>query len=210
EMSNFRIDPRPEPGWHGEWQFADRHGYLEPGTPVGLRVIDLTPNAIAGIADTWFAYGFDQGQGELSTLLIQRRSDTETLASLFVDIIEPFRGRAETSTGRLLPLLTPDQTPYGDMHAAVEIHLADGRVDLLVAMDRENPQKHEPNFHRKARWIQSDWQLESDAEWLWVRKDRQGRIIALALAAATSVRVDGIDLPQPDNQDFYEWRRTAD
>ena len=91
------------------------------------------------------------------------------------------------------------------MHAAVEIQLADGRSDLIVAMDVENPLDNVPDFTRKREWIQPEWQVESDAEWLWLRKDAAGQISTVAVAKGTRVRMAGQELPIQGVDDFFEW-----
>ncbi len=55
EMRNFRLDPQPQQGWSAQWQLADPYGYLPAKSKDGLQIIDLTADAAAGVADTWFA-----------------------------------------------------------------------------------------------------------------------------------------------------------
>ncbi|HNR68394.1 MAG TPA: heparinase II/III family protein [bacterium] len=185
EMRNFRLDPQPQQGWSAQWQLADPYGYLPAKSKVGLQIIDLTAGAAAGVADTWFAYGFDRGEGELSTLLVQRTADTEPLSSLFIDVIEPFGSQPSVVSAHRLPLLTPDGEVYGPMNAALEIKLANGYTDLIVAMDAENPLGQQPDYRTRRAWVQADWRIESDAEWLWVRLNVQKQPIAFALAEGT-------------------------
>ena len=54
------------------------------------------------------------------------------LASLFTTIIEPYAGKPLVASARLLPLVNP---PPGLLAAAVEVVLADGRVDTVVCCE---------------------------------------------------------------------------
>jgi hypothetical protein len=58
------------------------------------------------------------------------------LESLFVTLIEPYDSHPIIRTARLLPL---DNGPKGQLVAAVEITLADGRIDTILCAESPSP-----------------------------------------------------------------------
>jgi hypothetical protein len=141
QMRGFRLDGQPPSVWSVDWEIEDHLKYLPPGKQVRLRYTDLTPGAEVLTAEGWVAVGLYGGTAEawIPRLLIRRRSDTTPLASTFVGVIEPYeQDPVVTGVGRL-DLQTPQGMPASPSAVAVELHLADGRRDVLIAVDAEDP-----------------------------------------------------------------------
>ena len=47
------------------------------------------------------------------------------------------------------------------MNAAVQISLINGKKDLIIAMDTENPFGKSPDFHLEPNVNQPEWQLQT-------------------------------------------------
>jgi len=161
-----------------DWRIEDRYGYLPKGKTVRLRLFDLTENAEAFLCEGWIALGFDTTEEAWIPRLMVRRRGNAPLASTFVAVLVPYEGNQSPIVSvRRLRLQTPNGTPYGDAHVALEITHANGTKDLVIAMDTENPLNLQPDF-RKVRWVeQPDWKWQTKSELCLVRKDKSGKIV---------------------------------
>lgn len=201
EMRNFRRDASPPPIWTVEWKIDDRHDYLPQNSDVRFRYTDLTSDAEAWIGEGWVQVnGFNSGdEAWIPRVMVRRQSESE-LASTFVSIIEPYEGQSAISEIKRLPLETRSGKAFPDSCAAVEVRLADGRRDLLISLDAENPDGLMP----ATAAVQKDWDLRTDAEFVMVRLDGEGRAERIALCNGSFVSVKGVLLRLDQWTEFVE------
>jgi hypothetical protein len=175
-MRAFRRDPRPQPGWTVDWQIEDRYGRLPPGADVHLAYTDLTAGAEAWTAEGWVSLGerWTTEEAWIPRLLVRRWAPKPPLASTFVAVIEPYSGHRNIAAIRRLHLETPRGERYPDAHVALEIQLADGRRDLVVALDGENPLCLWPAWRQGDAVVQPRWNVRLQHELCWLRRDRHG------------------------------------
>jgi len=195
QMRNFMTDPEPAPGWTVDWDVHDRYGLLPAGADVHLRYTDLTSGAEASIAEAWVVAGIYSSSETawIPRVMVRRRTDQPPLASTFVGVIEPYEGSSNIASILRLPLRTGDGTAWSDANVAIEVRLADGRRDLFVSADVENPLGLAPGTREDgARLLQPDLGLALDGEWCFVRLDRHGRLERLALSRARSVEIGDV------------------
>ncbi len=141
-MRNFRGDPSPQPGWSVDWAIEDRYRYLPPGPDPHLRYTDFTWDAQVWVAEAWVSIGGFNANDEawIPRVMVRRARDaagdavgstplTPPYATTFVGVIEPYDARPIIAGARRLALDDARQ------HVALEIQLADGRRDIVVALD---------------------------------------------------------------------------
>jgi oligo-alginate lyase len=173
QMRNFRGG-RPAPGWSVDWKVVDPCGLLPPEADVHLRCTDLSTDVQAMLAETWLAskHGGADCEGWLNSLVVRRQAETAPLVSTFVAVLEPYRDQSRVRAIKRLRLLAEDESPLGDTQVAVEVTLADGRSDLLIAQDVA-PER------RVLR--QPDWDATTDADFAVIRRDPAGVITRVFL-----------------------------
>ncbi len=208
QMRNFRCDPSPKPGWSVDWAVDDRNRFLLPGTPVHLRYTDLTSNAQACTAEGWVVAGIFNSTTEtwIPRLMIRRQTDNAPLASTFVAVIEPYGKASNIAAIRRLPLETASGTPYSDHDVAVEVRLADGRRDLIIAADVENPLGASPSRTKDGRLVQKDWNVTLDGELCLIRQDQAGNPRRIACCRGKSVDTGKVQLRAKTPCDLVEVR----
>ena len=194
QMRNFRLDPAPAPGWSVDWRIEDRYGILDADAAVHLRYTDLTTDAQVATAEAWVVAGANYSGGEevwIPRIMVRRQAEKAPIRSNFVAIIEPYQRESNIATIRRLPLTTPGAEPYPDANVAVEIALKDGRRDLLVAMDTEDPTALQPAFAEGRGVCQQNWKLQTDAELCLVRLGPDGRPQRVVVAQGSRLHLDG-------------------
>jgi len=202
QMRNFMSDGQPAPGWHVDWKVEDRFGYLEEGRDIHLKYTDLTDGAEASTAEAWVALrGFGGNEtGWIPRVMVRRQSDTAPLASTFVGVIEPFEGESTLSGVRRLSLMDEDGGVPSDSDVAVEIELADGRRDVILAKDVDDT-------GRKDGWmLQKDRDIRTDAELCLVREGRDGEVVSVAICKGRTVHAGDTTLEMRAETDFVEVR----
>lgn len=191
QMRDFRYDPDPTPGWNATWVVLDRYGYLADDAKVRLHYTDLTADASVATAQAWViqeSYGSSQ-ETWIPRIMVRRTADQEPLASCFVGIIEPYSNRsAIQAVTRWIP--TVDGRAMPDGNVALQVDLADGRTDLVVALDTENPLKLSPSLADGPVHVPA-WELVTDAELCLVRKDAKGQVEHVVQYGGTFVAVQG-------------------
>jgi len=204
-LKDFKADLAPAPGWWVDWKIEDIYGYREDGGEVHLRYTDITTGAQAWTAKGWVVAGGPKERGAGATrerwkpwLLVRRQADTAAPVTTFVGVIEPYEGKTNIAAVRRLPLETEKSERLGDAYVAVEITLADGRKDLIVAVDVENPLKQQPAWTPGTVIVQKNWGVLTDAQLCLVRKDKNGHLQRAALCdffdeGALAFRNGGID-----------------
>lgn len=212
QMRGFRADPAPRPGWHVDWTVDDRYQYLPEGSNVHLRYTDLTPGARAGLCEGWIVPGlFNSSEDDwIPRVLVERKTEAAPLASTFVAVIEPYENRPPIDTVERLPLESPEGTPFPEPNVAVELRLTDGRRDVIVAADVENPLALQPAAGGEAVLVQVTSSVHLAGEMAFVRYAKDGRVERLALARGRSLRAGPTELLLSEPVDFMEIRFDAD
>jgi hypothetical protein len=207
-MRRFQTDPSPAPGWSVVWKIEDRHRYLPPGSERHLRFTDLTEGAQASLAEAWIApSGFtDTSEIWIPRVMTRRRVETGTLASAFVGVLEPYEKTPLVAQIRRLPLTSPGGALYPDACAAVELQLQDGRWDLLIAADAENPLALSPSLAADRLLIQKEWNVTLEGELCWVRRSASGAVERVALCRGRSVRIGATEIRLKRTAEFIEIR----
>lgn len=160
-----------------DWRVQDRLGYLPRGKRVTLRCIDLTPDAEAFLCEGWVSVsGFSGTEEGWIPRLMVRRKGSAPLASTFVAVLVPFEGNTcPVAAVRRLPLQTHGGELYSENHVAVEVTLANGTRDVIIAMDVEDPLKMGVSFRQRRRALQPETGLETDVDLLFSRKTGDGK-----------------------------------
>jgi hypothetical protein len=204
QMRSFLCDPAPQPGWSVDWKIEDRYKLLPPDSDIHLRCTDLTAGAKALAAEAWVSLGGFNEEAWIPCVIVRRQASEGPLASTFVTIIEPYERASNIAGVRRLALETPEAVPYQEQNAAVEIQLADGRCDLFVAADAENPLGLSPSRVNRTALVQKDWGLRLDGELCVVRRGPGGEIERIILCRGDSVSVGGVVLKLKRDADFIE------
>lgn len=204
-MRGFRGGPA-EGGWTAEWTVEDVYKYLPAGRHVRVRYTDLTTGAEAYTGESWVTRGLYEEVADawIPHVMVRRTAAAAPLASTFVAIVEPFEKSARVTSIRRLPIESPDGRACPDACVAVEAKLADGRRDILVAADVENPLGLEPSFAKDRAMIQKDNRLRTDAELCFVRFDAAGSPQRVALCKGSTLSVGGATLSLKGPCDFIE------
>jgi len=173
QMRNFRYDPAPK-----------------PQSQVHLRYTDLTTRARAFTCEGWVVAGIFDSNAEtwIPRVMVRRQGEKAPLASTFVAIIEPYEKTSNIARIRRLPLETPSGATYPDTNVAIEIQLADGRRDLIVAADAENPLGLRPSRAKESVLVQNNIQLRLDGELCMIRQDQTNKM-RIALCRGKSVTI---------------------
>jgi len=213
---NWQGDLSAQPGWIADWQIEDRYGYVSPGSNIHLRYTDLTAKSEAYVAENWIytnakgfegqsAFGYPAAEAWVPVLMQRRRStDNSTMSSTFVSIIEPYSGNSNIKTSERLKLETSQGLPYPESSVAIEIVLGDGRKDLLLAVDTENPGRCQPAWKPGEFLIQPDWNVRFDGELAWVRLDQHGKPTRAALGKARKIQIGEMSIELENMTDFIE------
>lgn len=202
-MRHFRRDAGPTPGWSLDWTLEDRFRYLPPGRQVHLRYTDLTEGAEAILAEGWVNAGLYDENAEtwIPRVVVRRRSPQAPLGSTFVAVLEPFDERPNIAAVRRAGVAwAPGPHRAADKktsdHVAMEVRLADGRRDVLVAADLETPEArkvHTPDAGQTAIESQApalvveEAGLRVEADLAWFRFDPAGRIQRVAICRGRSL-----------------------
>jgi hypothetical protein len=196
QMRNFQEDASPQAGWSVDWKIEDRLKYLPPQANIHLRLTDLTKGAQAYTAESWVApNGLADKDGTwIPTVLVRRQASSEPLASAFVSLLDPYDQAPHILQAQRLSLQSPSGSAYPDSNVAIEMRLADGRRDLLLAADAENPQGLQPSLARDHILIQPDWEAHLEGELCLVRRSAKGEITHLVLCRSRSLHVGDITL----------------
>jgi oligo-alginate lyase len=192
-MRNFQTDARPAPGWWADWQVGDRYHLLPAGVQVHLRYTDLTEGAQATVAEAWVIPGSYQEPTAtwVPRVMVRRQAATGPLVSTFVGVLDPYEAQPQVAGARRLAMSGAE----GDASVAVEVTLADGRQDLLLAAD---PKAQES--------VEDTWQARTDAQLVLVRRDPAGQIERVAISGGTRLRVGELEVQLAKGAGYVEIR----
>ena len=208
QMRGFQTDAAPPAVWHADFRVVDRYGYVPEGAEVHVRYTDLSGEAEAAVGEKWVVVGLYDSSEEMwiPQVRVRRRTETGPLASTFVGLIEPYEREPIIGQMKRLPLTNAAGEAYPENHAAVEVHLVDGRKDLLVAVDVENPLARGPARPAGGVVRQADWGVETDGELCFVRRDTAGAVQRIALARGSALTVGNVTLRMTEPADCVELR----
>lgn len=202
---NTQTDTGPQPGWSVDWAIDDQHKRAVPGPDVHVKYTDLTPDARVSTCEAWVSLGvITNKEAWIPEIIVRRESDTEPLASTFVAVIEPYYKHSSMTAIRRLPLESPKGDAYPESSLAVEVTLADGRRDVLIAADVENPLGLTPSLTSDGALVQKETGITLTGEMCMVRFGRDGKVEHIALCKADSVTVAGCKYEMPKGADFVE------
>lgn len=166
----FRVHRNAAAGWTADFKIEDRYHYLPRGAEVHLRYTDLTSNADAYTAESWTVRNATSTeQFWIPTLVTRRQSQDAPLASTFVSVLEPCGRESRIRSMRRLKLETPQGAVYGDANVAVEVTLADGRRDILILADVENPLALSPSLTKDETMVQKETGVRTSSEFVFKR-----------------------------------------
>jgi hypothetical protein len=121
------------------------------------------------------------------------------------DPAEPWSGAPGVARARRLPLHTPDGRLYGDGHVALEVTLADGRRDLIVAADADNVRGASPTpAECGGILVQRDWGIALDGELAVLRRDAQGALRRAWLGCCRGLRWGAREWRGDGEREFLE------
>ena len=90
-------------------------------------------------------------------------------------VIESYCGEPKLAAVKRLDLSYEMGLPAADAEVAIQIDHVDGKSDLIIARDVEDPAGHR-NRAGSARVIQKEWDVRTDCELLMVRRKKDGSI----------------------------------
>ncbi len=199
QMRHFRGDRQPASDWWADWRVDNRLGYLPPGTQVHLRYRDLTEAAEAWLAEAWVAlHSSTYEDAWVPRVMVRRQAPPGmALTSTFVGLTEPYVDEPRV-VGARRASITPQGRPAAPGDAAVEVCLADGRVDWVLAQD---------GAADRARLVVDGTGLVADARLALVRLDAQGAVTHLALWQGQHVSwgTTAIDLLEATDFAEFAW-----
>jgi len=190
QLRGFREDPAPDPGWWVDWQIDDRYGLATPGADVHLRSTELTRQCRAATCEAWVMQGYygDGKEAWIPCLAARRQAARGPLQSTFVALVEPYDGEARIAGARRLDLHTRDGRAYPDAQVGVAVELADGRRDVIIASDVEDPLGCEPSPRNGDPLVATAPGIEVVGELAVVRHDPEGKVSRVAAANAERLK----------------------
>ncbi|MEI8315637.1 MAG: heparinase II/III family protein [Verrucomicrobiota bacterium] len=185
-LQNIQTDPHAPVGWNATWTIEDHYRLLPAGSAVHLRHTELTRGAEAYVAEGWINAGnYNVLDEQWIPTLVTRRRGTAPLASTFVAVIEPYTQAPVISSIKRLD--SPDSV------VMLEITLADGRRDLIIAADAPGQ-----------ILVQPEWNVKTDGELVLVRRNSKGKTQFMALTKGTFLEVGAERIGHANGKTFTE------
>lgn len=210
-MKNFKVDMEPAEGWSVDWKLKPGKNAPEGSNTaeaVHLNYYDVTRKAEVYAAEAWVALdGYNSiDEDWIPRLMLRRKCGGEgdnLLQTTFAGIIEPCCGQTNISAVKRLELGYEGKGAAAcgrcDADIAVQIDFRDGRSDLVISADVEDPAGCKGGL-QGLRLMQNDWKVSTDCELLLLRKSRDGRLERIAACGGSYLRIgeDIINLDGPD------------
>jgi hypothetical protein len=174
-MRNFQTDAQPPEVWSVDWKINDLYKLVPERKDLHVRYTDLTRGATATTCEGWCVAGSWATTNEtwIPRVLVRRKSTgSAPLASTFVSVIEPYEGKSKIKSIRRLAI-----DGAGDNCVAIEVDLVDGRSDLIMSKDVENPLK----LPTPAQLVQPDWKVTLNQRLAFVRRDASGKVLETSI-----------------------------
>ena len=201
-VRNVQTDPHPPSGWRATWAIEDHYRLLPAGSEVHLRHTDLTRGAAAVVGESWVNAGnFNTADEQWIPTLITRNQGAAPLTTTFVAVLEPFAASSAIHSIRRLDLNSVDGV-CADSVVAIEVKLADGRQDLIIATDPHGPTCPAGPVR------QADWKVLTDADLVLIRRDATGRPEHVALGGGSFVEIGSIRIEQSPGRSYTESKCT--
>jgi len=196
-IRNFQRDASPKPGWSVDWDIDDQYKYASSSNAGHLCYTDFTKNAEANIAQAWVNKGYSINETYIPCVMVQRKSDQGVLQSTFVSVIEHYKYQKQISQARRLELHSLDDQNYPESNVALEITLADGRKDIFITADVENPLNQNPSLSENEYLIQKDNAIKLEGELCLLRFNANNEMENISLSRSRSVSI-GAKTIRPD------------
>jgi hypothetical protein len=87
---------------------------------------------------------------------------------------------------------------------AVEVQLTDGRRDLIIAADVENPMGLSSGWDETAIMVQKDRGIRFRGELCWVRWKADGRMSRIVVCRGQSISTETVTIGLKEKTDFIE------
>jgi hypothetical protein len=173
-----------------DWRIEDHFKYLPPGKEIRVRYTDLTAGAEAVLAEAWVSDALYEKTSEswIPRVLVCRRGPQAPLASTFVSVLDPYEKQPNVASVRRLGLKTADGKPCAEANVALEIRLADGRRDVVVVIDAENPLGLTPAAVSGQVVVQEESGIRLDGQLALVRFDPAGKPQRIVLVLGKSLK----------------------
>jgi len=205
QMRHFQGEESAKPGWSVDWKIEDRYSLLPAGSDIHFRYTDLTSGAQACIAEGWVVLSISSNEEVwIPRVMVRRQAKDGPLASTFVSVMEPYEKAPNLAEIRRLGLETPEGEAYPEGNVAVEVRLADGRRDLWVAMDAENPSGLKPSLKENKVAAQKEWKLGLEGEMGWIRRNREGKVSQVSLCRARWLRAGDVEVRLKQETGYIE------
>jgi oligo-alginate lyase len=203
QMRSYRADRDPSDGWHATFHVEDRYELLNGESAPCLRYTCLTEDAEALTAEGWVAlsglrWGVDEAW--IPRLLV-RRSGAD-LSSNFVGILEPYVDTPRVVSARRLGIAARNGSSPTAGDVALEVTLADGRRDVIVALDADGL-PWGPDAEPVAASV-PEAELEIAARLGFVRYGADGAIEHAAAWHGQSLQAGSLRLDIPTDAAFAE------
>ncbi len=205
QMRSWRKDAQPPPVWSVDWKVEDHLKYLPPGHDLHVRYTDVTPGSEVLTAEGWVAVGLYGGTAEawIPRLVVRRRADQAPLASTFVSVIEPYEKQPLITQIRRLELTADGGQPCPNSDVALELRLADGRRDVWLAVDAENPRG--PARPAGNAVIQKEAGIRLGGQFGFVRFDAAGKPQRVMLGLGTLLEVGNLRVQRKTDTGWTEF-----
>lgn len=204
QMRSWRKDAQPPPVWSVDWKLEDYLKYLPAGQDLHVRYTDLTPGGEVLTAEGWVAVGLYGSTADawIPRLVVRRRAEQAPLASTFVSVIEPYEKQPLIAQVRRLELRTDGGQPCPDSDVALEIRLADGRRDVFVASDAENPRG--PARPAGTVVVQKETGIRLAGQFGFVRLDAAGKPQRVVLGLGKSLEAGSLQVQRRRDSGWTE------
>ncbi len=176
-LTNVERAANPPAVFTVDWLARDAYNQPTPGREPHLLLHSLTPLTEAALADGEPPQNRKGAPRKLRYLMLDRRG--QDLDSTFVTVLEPYDKTPLIRSVRLVPVV---DAPAGTNPVAVEVTLANGRVDTLIATERPG--------HVQAGGVTLDGACGFVA-----RQD--GKVAIARLMGGVRLSCDGLDLRVP-------------
>ena len=196
-MRNWRGGPA-QPGWSVDWKIEDHYKLLDKPADLHVGHTDLTAGAESYTGESWVSTvqnGFTGTAEAWVPHVVVRRTGEAPLSSTFVSVVEPYEANRHIAGIRRI-------AAHGDAEVALDVALTDGRRDLIISHNVENPvaasQPASFTFDERAAGATLDGQL------CIYRRDAKGEPLFLALGHTRRVTLGDLAVQLANQPEYVE------